>query len=120
MTSVWFDKWCDVCPLRNMISVRDITRFGFSLNAVVHELMLNEEWTWASNRYSKYPSIAQVIVPALNSNIPDSVLWRDPNGIPNQFSVSLAWQCIRISKNEVPWFNVVWFHQCIPRHAFHI
>ncbi|GKD48807.1 protein LAZ1, partial [Tanacetum coccineum] len=68
----------------------------------------------------KYPSLTQVTVPALNSDVPDRVLWRDSNGILNQFSVSSAWQCIWISENDVPWFNVAWFHQCIPRHAFHI
>ncbi|GJU45995.1 hypothetical protein Tco_1203261 [Tanacetum coccineum] len=70
MTFVWFDKWYD--------------------------LILNEEWIWSSDWYTKYNSLAQVLVPALNSD------------------------CIRISENDVPWFNVVWFHPRIRRHDVHI
>ncbi|GJS68103.1 hypothetical protein Tco_0682668 [Tanacetum coccineum] len=92
-----------------MILVRDITRSGFSLNASVHELILNEEWIWLSDWYMKYPTLAQVHVSALINCVPDRVLWMDLNGILNQFSVSLAWQFIRISENDVPWFNVCSF-----------
>ncbi|GJU65543.1 sodium/hydrogen exchanger 6 [Tanacetum coccineum] len=30
-TSVWFDRWTDVCPLKDLLSNRDIVRSGFSL-----------------------------------------------------------------------------------------
>ncbi|GKD61738.1 lupus La protein [Tanacetum coccineum] len=35
-----------------------------------------------------------------------------------KFSVAQAWQAIRPRAPEVEWFDVVWFLQCIPRHAF--
>ncbi|GKF60301.1 hypothetical protein Tco_0177087, partial [Tanacetum coccineum] len=31
-TSVWFDRWAYVCPLKDMFSNRDIARSGFSLD----------------------------------------------------------------------------------------
>ncbi|GJR08348.1 sodium/hydrogen exchanger 6 [Tanacetum coccineum] len=31
-TSVWFDRWTDVCPLKDLLSNRDIVRSGFSLD----------------------------------------------------------------------------------------
>ncbi|GJV54104.1 hypothetical protein Tco_1449845 [Tanacetum coccineum] len=30
-TSLWFDSWCSLCPLSQFLTVRDITREGFSL-----------------------------------------------------------------------------------------
>ncbi|GJW65247.1 reverse transcriptase domain, reverse transcriptase zinc-binding domain protein [Tanacetum coccineum] len=31
-TSAWFDRWADVCPLKDMFSNKDIARSGFSLD----------------------------------------------------------------------------------------
>nr|GEZ05522.1 hypothetical protein [Tanacetum cinerariifolium] len=36
-TFTWFDKWCDVGPLSNIISSRDITRAGFNHAFKVHD-----------------------------------------------------------------------------------
>ncbi|GJT71816.1 putative reverse transcriptase domain, reverse transcriptase zinc-binding domain protein [Tanacetum coccineum] len=41
-------------------------------------------------------------------------IWRESS----QISVAQAWQAIRPRAPEVEWFDVVWFSQCIPRHAF--
>ncbi|GJV60324.1 RNA-directed DNA polymerase, eukaryota, reverse transcriptase zinc-binding domain protein [Tanacetum coccineum] len=39
-------------------------------------------------------------------------------GKSSQVYVAQAWQAIRPRAREVEWFDVVWFSQCIPRHAF--
>ncbi|GJV39999.1 hypothetical protein Tco_1418439 [Tanacetum coccineum] len=50
----------------------------------------------------------------------DKVCWRTEDGNLKSFSVGLAWESIRARRDNVPWFHVVWFSACIPRHAFHL
>ncbi|GJT98866.1 hypothetical protein Tco_1094384 [Tanacetum coccineum] len=33
---------------------------------------------------------------------------------------SAVWNCLRPRDAVVPWYNVVWFNYCIPRHEFHM
>nr|GEW60009.1 hypothetical protein [Tanacetum cinerariifolium] len=42
------------------------------------------------------------------------------DGIGKQFLVHNVWESIRPRDNLVPWYDLVWFHACIPRHAFNI
>ncbi|GJY18586.1 polypyrimidine tract-binding protein homolog 2 isoform X1 [Tanacetum coccineum] len=52
------------------------------------------------------------------SNSKDKLWWKDMEGNLLKFSVAQAWQAIRPRAPEVEWFDVVWFLQCISRHAF--
>ncbi|GJT25924.1 reverse transcriptase domain, reverse transcriptase zinc-binding domain protein [Tanacetum coccineum] len=81
-TSMWFDKWHDLCLIQGMLTARDITRSGFGLSESVSDLIAN--------------------------------------GNLRPFSVASAWDSLRSRADVVDWFHVVWFPQCIPRHAFHI
>ncbi|GJS01941.1 hypothetical protein Tco_0318449 [Tanacetum coccineum] len=63
-------------------------------------LILNGDWIWSTHWYTKYPNLVRALVPTLNSDVTDRVLWRDLNGIFNQFSVLLVWQCIRKLKTH--------------------
>ncbi|GJZ88898.1 putative reverse transcriptase domain, reverse transcriptase zinc-binding domain protein [Tanacetum coccineum] len=81
-TSMWFDKWHDLCLIQGMLTARDITRSGFGLSESVSDLIAN--------------------------------------GNLRPFSVDSAWDSLRSRADVVDWFHVVWFPQCIPRHAFHI
>ncbi|GJU16781.1 sodium/hydrogen exchanger 6 [Tanacetum coccineum] len=45
-TSVWFDRWTDVCPLKDLLSNRDIVRSGFSLENSVSNLISDGVWRW--------------------------------------------------------------------------
>ncbi|GJV13665.1 hypothetical protein Tco_1355206 [Tanacetum coccineum] len=47
-TSMWFDRWADSCPLRDMLTVRNIVRSGFSLSNTVSDLISNGAWRWTS------------------------------------------------------------------------
>nr|GEU65637.1 hypothetical protein [Tanacetum cinerariifolium] len=42
------------------------------------------------------------------------------DGSFDTFSVQRVWETIRPRDNEVPWYDLVWFSSCIPRHAVHI
>lgn len=70
-----------------------------------------EEWKEKFN-------IDLVPMPLIVVNKKDRVRWREDNGNLTDFSVSIAWEALRDVKVEVDWYRVVWFSQCIPRHAF--
>lgn len=40
------------------------------------------------------------------------------NGIDSEFSVGVAWESLRQKSVKVPWVQVVWFFNAIPRHYF--
>ncbi|GJY03098.1 hypothetical protein Tco_0361250, partial [Tanacetum coccineum] len=45
-TFAWFDRWADMCPLKDMFSNRDIDRSGFSLDDSVNKLISDGVWRW--------------------------------------------------------------------------
>nr|GEX13966.1 hypothetical protein [Tanacetum cinerariifolium] len=60
------------------------------------------------------------MVPILDTSRPDLPQWRDLNGKMSNFDVSCAWEALRPRGVKVPWYRVVWYSHCIPRHAFHL
>nr|GEZ48575.1 hypothetical protein [Tanacetum cinerariifolium] len=113
--SMWFDRWCVVSPLCNIISARDIARSGFSLTSKVRECIHGpNDWL------VKYPILSSIPVPLLNDAKHDVLEWRNSDGSFNTFSVQRMWETIRPRDNEVSWYDLVWFSSCIPRHAVHI
>lgn len=54
----------------------------------------------------------------LNSSKQDSLVWLDSDGSWNEFSVNVAWNSIHNRDSVVERNKVVWFTNCIPRHAF--
>ncbi|XP_071695374.1 uncharacterized protein [Rutidosis leptorrhynchoides] len=62
--------------------------------------------------------LEQSFIPPVLSSVPDKYGWKDSQGMVHDFSVSRAWNSLRPQGNKVPWFSVVWYSQCVPRHAF--
>ncbi|GJW91293.1 putative gag-pol polyprotein [Tanacetum coccineum] len=79
-TSVWFDRWTDVCPLKDLLSNRDIVRSGFSLENSVSNLISDGVWRWPLDWLSRFPFLAQLHVPVLLDDMDDVILWRDRDG----------------------------------------
>ncbi|GKA53684.1 putative reverse transcriptase domain-containing protein [Tanacetum coccineum] len=119
-TSLWFDSWCSLCPLSQFLTVRDITREGFSLYYIVADLEANGDWMWPNSWLQKAPMIATIPATKLDDTCLDLIKWRDLNGTLNDFYVKRAWEAIRTRGNLVTWHQVVWFNHNIPRHAFHL
>ncbi|GKC33337.1 reverse transcriptase domain, reverse transcriptase zinc-binding domain protein [Tanacetum coccineum] len=46
-------------------------------------------------------------------------MWKDRNDEYKPFSVREVWHAIRRREDVVPWYNVIWFPHCIPKHASH-
>ncbi|GKA66743.1 putative RNA-directed DNA polymerase, partial [Tanacetum coccineum] len=117
MASAWFDTWCHIGPLSNIVTTRDIFRAGFDLSTKVNELIVNGSWAWPQEWYLKYPMLC-LIVPSIISSSCDKLEWRTSAGLVKPFTVSNVWECIRTHYDAVTWHDVVWFPNCVPRYSF--
>ncbi|GJU27028.1 hypothetical protein Tco_1165649 [Tanacetum coccineum] len=74
LTSTWFDKWHNLCPIRNLLTNRDITRSGFGLKDSVSDYISNGNWRWPTDWLDKVPGLSSI--PVLNLiDIDDVRLW---------------------------------------------
>ncbi|GJZ58864.1 putative RNA-directed DNA polymerase [Tanacetum coccineum] len=119
-TSLWFDKWCDLGPLSNMISNRDIHRAGLNMHSTVKDIIVNGTWVWPQFLNEKYTFLSTIPVPLLVDESVDQYEWRNSGGHAKKFSVSIVWDSIRPRDVKVTWFELVWFNACIPRHSFNL
>lgn len=117
MTSAWYDTWCDIGPLQNLVSFREISKAGFDEKSKVSDIMGVNGWSCPADWFVKFPSMMQIQVP-LSIHRPDRLVWRANDGSEGEFSASNVWEAVRERKNVVVWKDVVWYPQCIPRHAF--
>ncbi|GKD42757.1 hypothetical protein Tco_1267402 [Tanacetum coccineum] len=85
-TSIWFDRWCSLSPLRNSLSPRDITRSGCSLSANVADICF-----------------VMGFKIGLRSGLID---FQDYSGMMRPFSAGLVWNTIRDATGEVAWAKV--------------
>ncbi|XP_071708111.1 uncharacterized protein [Rutidosis leptorrhynchoides] len=117
MAFAWHDTWSDNGPLISFISNRDITRAGFSIQAKVHDICVDRMWTWLNEWVVKYPLLSNMSAPSFVDS-PNKSRWRNYNGDLQDFYVGAVWESIRHHQGKVPWYNIVWFANCIPKHAF--
>ncbi|GKE07010.1 reverse transcriptase domain, reverse transcriptase zinc-binding domain protein [Tanacetum coccineum] len=75
---------------------------------------------WPPDLGMKYPLLLAIPSPRLYHGIPDNLEWRTNLGVVKPFAVSSVWQSIRPRGFKVNWVHVVWYPNCIPRHAFNI
>ncbi|XP_071704187.1 uncharacterized protein [Rutidosis leptorrhynchoides] len=100
-----------------VISWRDIFQAGFNTNTLLCNIVDQNQWAWPITWVSKYPALQQIEIPVF-SDTSDVLQWKAQDGKLSYFSVSTAYESIRPCAPLVEWFDVVWFSQCIPRHAF--
>nr|GEU30880.1 hypothetical protein [Tanacetum cinerariifolium] len=119
-TSAWFDKWCSLSPLTQIISNRNIYGAGLQLSSKVNEIIDHGNWVWLEHWYSKFPDLSTLNVLILDPNSMDGLIWKDHNDITLGFSMATVWDCIRPRGLVVDWYHLVWFTHQIPRHVIHI
>ncbi|XP_021995747.1 uncharacterized protein LOC110892919 [Helianthus annuus] len=117
MTSAWYDRWCECGPLAGFISPRIIHAAGFSLHDSVKDVWADGSWKWPTAWRDLFPVLIQLDNMQLSPNRRDRFLWKDGEKSFDHSS-ACVWESIRARETEVEWVNVVWFSQCIPRHAF--
>ncbi|XP_022030849.1 uncharacterized protein LOC110931779 [Helianthus annuus] len=64
-----------------------------------------------------YPVLIQLDQISVNPGTRDQICWKEGNKLLD-FSSSNVWHSVRIREQEVNWVKIVWFPQCIPKHAF--
>ncbi|XP_022015033.1 uncharacterized protein LOC110914554 [Helianthus annuus] len=116
-TSAWYDNWCSIGPLGNFLTPHTITNAGYCLDDKVADVRANGGWSWPNAWRDLFPVLNQVDNVNIDPNKVDKLLWRDGDDL-NEITTSGVWHSIRYRTPEVEWSSVVWFAQCIPRHAF--
>ncbi|XP_022040984.1 uncharacterized protein LOC110943550 [Helianthus annuus] len=116
-TSAWFDTWSDLGSLDQFLSPRVIANAGFNLESKVADVHSANSWSWPVAWRDSYPVLIQLDNVLLHPNRADKVLWRQGDH-KHVFSSARVWEAVRHHEAEVDWCRIVWFGQCIPRHAF--
>lgn len=117
-SSAWYDNWHPAGPLGKIISYRDIYEADLEKNARVSDIVVNGEWVVPDEWRTKFNVVFDVPPPVLIQNRNDRVMWRNGRLKTVSFSVKTVWDDISVKNDEVKWANLVWYSQCIPRHAF--
>ncbi|KAK9073019.1 hypothetical protein SSX86_007341 [Deinandra increscens subsp. villosa] len=84
-----------------------------------YDARLNTSDTVADLVHSGVLEAWNVDLPVLLPGRSDKILWVVGHTVA-EFSASLALDSIRLQLPRVPWAKMVWFSQCIPKHAFHL
>ena len=74
--SVWFDKWEESGPLMNHLSYRAIANAGYTLQAKVKDVVLNEAWTWPDTWFASFPVLNNIYVLLLIDDQDDILQWK--------------------------------------------
>lgn len=53
-------------PIKRLLTVRDITRSGFSIDDLVYDLVNNDAWRWPIDWYTRLPELTQAQIPLLH------------------------------------------------------
>ena len=118
--SAWFDTWDTNGPVMPHITNRAIINAGFTSQDCVADMVQGTTWKWPHNWFVRFPSLSSFIVPIIQPNQEDKLVWKTINGSLKDFSVSDAWHSIRTRSNEVDWYRLVWSKYGIPRLSIHL
>nr|XP_043612553.1 uncharacterized protein LOC122584456 [Erigeron canadensis] len=98
----WFDNWSRHGPIYDKLSPRLIANVGFTLNSKVSDIIVNGDWSWPIEWWTRFSYISPPVLDPLKL---DAVKWKDRSGNICDFSVSIAWQDLRPRANRV-WDSV--------------
>ncbi|XP_021979814.1 uncharacterized protein LOC110875930 [Helianthus annuus] len=116
-TSAWFDLWNNIGPLIQVVSPRLIANAGFALDAKVADIFFESSWGWPNEWRDRVPALNHLDSLSIQPYKDDKLYWHQGD-LLHDFSTARAWDSFRHREVEVEWCYVVWFSQCIPRHAF--
>ncbi|GJY34922.1 putative RNA-directed DNA polymerase [Tanacetum coccineum] len=117
--SLWYDNWCSISPLASIMATRYMNRNGLNTSSKVSDVFQNGNVVWPQDLVARYPLLGSVV--GLNSvSSINTMEWRDNVGVVKPFLVNAVWQALRPREDKITWVDVVWFPNCIPRHAFNL
>ncbi|CAH1428278.1 unnamed protein product [Lactuca virosa] len=117
-TSLWHDWWHPIGILSTIISRKDWIRNGFSDISKVNDVMVNDFYLWPIEWVIEFPGLKDGPMFCIDANQRDVTGWRDKNGVCKQFSCKKVWRDINNFGDKVPWYDIVWYGNCIPRNSF--
>ncbi|XP_022019843.1 uncharacterized protein LOC110919900 [Helianthus annuus] len=116
-TFLWFDKWTDECPLSQLVSPRQMARYGFSIKSKIKDAFIDGQWVWPEDWRSVFPTLFQ-LRPLVISELQDKILWKKHDGKLVPFSSKEVWDAVRVRDQPKAWAKVVWSSFNIPKHSF--
>ncbi|GJR14347.1 reverse transcriptase zinc-binding domain-containing protein [Tanacetum coccineum] len=116
--TVWFDNWNDMGHLFKILSHRDLYDARLKEDLNLSDMITKGQWNWPEEWYDKFPMVTQIAYPALNDVNTDRIVWRNRDEKDLKFSVSIAYADMSIQYPIVPWWKLIWFSHCIPKHSF--
>nr|GEY08298.1 RNA-directed DNA polymerase, eukaryota, reverse transcriptase zinc-binding domain protein [Tanacetum cinerariifolium] len=117
VTLVYYDI-SSLPAIDSFLSRREIYATGFSNDAYVADCINDNNWMCLEDWILKYPALNQYLVPSLNKDMKDKLLWKSNNGSLREFANSHVWNDMRVLNGRFHCWNVIWFSQNVPRHAF--
>ncbi|GKE28272.1 RNA-directed DNA polymerase, eukaryota, reverse transcriptase zinc-binding domain protein [Tanacetum coccineum] len=117
-TSVWYDNWHINGPLSKFITKRDVYDARMSDKCIVNEAIENGNWAWPNEWTDKFLVLRNYGVLNLNISGKDVTRWKDKNGKIVDFSVKQVWKDSHADGMRTNWTGMVWYAECIPKHAF--
>nr|GEX69325.1 hypothetical protein [Tanacetum cinerariifolium] len=100
-TSLWYDRWCDLGPLSNRISTRDMFGASLNLSTQVKDILHDGSLIWPPVLLENYPLLHSYVVP-INEGVLDILEWRY-NGVTKAFLVNQErnWRLFKSKKRTV-------------------
>ncbi|XP_071739373.1 uncharacterized protein [Rutidosis leptorrhynchoides] len=114
---VWFDIWSNVGPLVDIIPIEVIVNDGFYKYDKVCDVIGPNGAVWPIDWPLRFPALQSITLPVFSSQ-DGKLVFKGHNDSLKSGSVAAIWDAIRPRAPLVNWFKVVWFNQCIPKHAF--
>nr|XP_043619768.1 uncharacterized protein LOC122591572 [Erigeron canadensis] len=103
-TFAWHDTWATCCPIIDIVTHRMIKEAGFESHSKVVEIIENGSWRLPSFWDNR---ILNTNVPLLQEHMMDSIKWCTDAGVLHDFSVSLAWEDLRVREPLVDWYHIL-------------
>ncbi|GJZ64772.1 hypothetical protein Tco_0621468 [Tanacetum coccineum] len=119
--SLWV-KWIHAYKIKDQsfwnVPYRGNMTWGWRKILQLRPLIWQFVWYKPPDWFVKYSVISTLHVPCISYSL-DTLEWRR-GSLTQPCTISNVWDIIRPRGDEVNWYDVVWFAQCITRHAFHL
>lgn len=121
--SYWFDSWCPIGPLMDILGENGPMRTGIGYQATVSQACDGNGWFLPSHR-TRHPSLALLRTTLLRITPPtdlagsDVYFWGLGTSKKIRFNSKTTWEGIRPSGEIKQWFKAVWFTGSVPKHSF--
>nr|GFC77098.1 hypothetical protein [Tanacetum cinerariifolium] len=85
--NVWYDNWCPISPICDIVTTREIYEAGLNINTTMNELVNKYEGTWPEGWSNEYLILNQSDILRTHDGTRDKAIWLDMKGKENMFSV---------------------------------